>query len=61
VGSSKIQTSSIQLFSSTGVPISHFEWNGKSVQLDLTSQPKGIYLLKIQTPDRTEMEKLIIQ
>jgi hypothetical protein len=61
VGSAKIQTSSIQLFSSTGVPVEQYEWNGKSVQLDLTSQPKGIYLLKIQTPEKSEMKKLIIQ
>lgn len=61
VGSSKIQNSSIQLFTSTGIPVNQYEWNGKSVQLDLSSQPKGIYLLKIQTPERTEMKKLIIQ
>jgi hypothetical protein len=61
VGSAKYQPSFIQLFSSTGNILDSFEWNGQSIMLDLSSHPKGIYILMIQTPDKTEMKKLIIQ
>lgn len=61
VGSFEFQPSTIQLFSSTGNLIEQFEWNGKSTQLDLSLHPKGMYILMIQTPDKSEMKKLIIQ
>jgi hypothetical protein len=61
VGSSEMQSSTIQLFSTTGTLLDQFEWNGKSAQLDLSAYPKGIYILMIQIPDKTEMKKLIIQ
>ncbi len=61
VGSSEMQSSTIQLFNTTGTLLDHFEWNGKSAQLDLSAYPKGIHILMIQTPDKTEMKKLIIQ
>jgi hypothetical protein len=61
VGTQTTQNSMIQLFNATGTPVDQFEWNAKSVQLDLSAHPKGVYILKIQTPDKTEMKKLIIQ
>lgn len=33
--------------------------NQKQVHLDISPLPKGIYLLKIQSPDKTEIKKLI--
>jgi hypothetical protein len=61
VGSVENQPSIIKFYNATGTLLEQFEWNGKSVQLDLSAQPKGIYILMIQTPDKTEMRKLIIQ
>lgn len=61
VGSIEPQSSSIQLFNATGAPVGQFEWNGSSVQLDLTNQPKGIYILKIESGNKSEVRKLIIQ
>ncbi len=61
VGRAEMQSSTIQLFNTTGKLLEQFSWNGKAVQLDLSNRPKGVYILMIQTPDKTEMKKLVIQ
>jgi hypothetical protein len=60
-GSHGFQPSTIELYTVTGTVVGHYDWDGKSVQLDLSQQPKGVYILKIQSKDKTEMKKLIIQ
>jgi hypothetical protein len=60
-GSPAKQSFPIQLLTTTGTTIDQYEWDGKSLRIDLSGLPEGMYFLKIRTPDRTEMKKLIVQ
>jgi hypothetical protein len=51
----------LELLTISGTPAGKFSWNGKSVQLDLSQFPKGVYILKMQTKEGTEVKKLILQ
>ncbi len=51
----------LELYTVAGTKAGQFAWDGKSERLDLSSFPKGVYLLKICTPERTEMKKIILQ
>jgi hypothetical protein len=55
------KTSTIRIMTLTGTFMDQFEWNGLSEHIDLTGYPKGVYILMIQTPDKTEMKKVIVQ
>ena len=41
VGRAEMQSSTIQLFNTTGKLLEQFSWNGKAVQLDLSNQRRG--------------------
>jgi hypothetical protein len=41
--------------------VDQFDWDGKSVRIDLSGHQAGMYILKIRTTERTEMKKLILQ
>ena len=43
------QTFPIQLLTVTGTLVGQYPWDGKSAQLDLSRQPRGMYILKIRT------------
>jgi len=60
-GSPAKQSFPIQLLTMTGTMAGQYDWDGKSVQIDLSGLPAGMYFLKIRTQDRTEMKKLIVQ
>ena len=60
-GSPTLQTFPIQLLTIAGKMVGQYAWDGKSLMLDLSQQPRGVYILKIRTPERTEMKKLILQ
>jgi len=55
------KSSFIRLMTLTGIYVEQFDWDGTSVKIDLSGYPKGIYILMIQTPDKTEMKKVILQ
>jgi hypothetical protein len=55
------QTATIRLMTLTGIPVDQFNWDGASTRLDLSSHPKGVYILVIQSQDNTEMKKIILQ
>jgi hypothetical protein len=59
VGLPGIQSSPIRLYTISGTLVDEYGWDGKSVLIDLSSHPKGLYILMIQGPDKTEMKKLI--
>lgn len=61
LGSPSGKSYPLQLLTMTGTMVDQFEWDGKSVRIDLSRYPRGMYILKIQTQDRTEMKKLILQ
>jgi hypothetical protein len=60
-GSPAVQVLPIQMLTITGTIVGQFEWDGKSLRLDLSQYPRGVYILKIGTPDRTEIKKLVLQ
>jgi len=61
VGATTMQTSQIELLTIAGKTVGQFTWNGKSLQLDVSQYPRGIYILKIRTNLGSEMKKLILQ
>ena len=60
-GKMKEQPSTIELMTLTGLKVRHFDWNGKSVNLDLSAYPDGVYLLIINTSEHSEVKKIILQ
>lgn len=63
LGSGAVSSSqtNIKLMSMTGILLEQFHWNGASIQLDLSHYPKGVYFVVIQTPEKNEVKKLILQ
>jgi hypothetical protein len=55
------ESSTISLMTLTGIMVDRFNWDGVSARLDLSSHPRGVYILMIQTPNETEMKKIILQ
>ncbi len=60
-GTPATPTFPVQLFTMAGTLAGEYAWDGKSVQIDVSQHPRGIYMLKIRTADKTEMKKLILQ
>ena len=50
-----------QIFSATGQLMKEFVWRGESIILDITKLPAGIYLITIQSEDKIEVKKLVVQ
>jgi hypothetical protein len=61
ITSASIRNASILIYDNTGRPVKQMEWNGQKKSIDLTSYSKGIYLLKVITPDWTELKKIILK
>lgn len=55
------QNGQIKLFSMTGKLVDQIKFDGKSVTLDFSNQPKGLYMLMIETPTHQEVHKLVVQ
>ena len=60
-GSAAGESSTISLMTLTGIMVDRFNWDGVSARLDLSSHPRGVYILVIRTPGETEMKKIILQ
>ncbi|HNY02772.1 MAG TPA: peptide-N-glycosidase F-related protein [Bacteroidales bacterium] len=60
-GSPAGSSAPLELLTISGTIVGHYDWNGKSAHLDLSPLPKGVYLLKVRTAERTEMKKIILQ
>jgi hypothetical protein len=61
ISQASIRMANIMIYDNTGRPVTQMEWDGQKLNLDLTSHSKGIYLLKVVTPDWTEMKKIILK
>ncbi len=61
LSSASARNAILQVFDNTGRPIRQFDWDGRKMSIDLSSNSKGIYLLKVVTPDWTEMKKMIVK
>jgi hypothetical protein len=53
--------SSVAVYNVAGYLLDVFSWDGIAARIDLSHYSKGLYILKIQTPERSEMKKVIIQ
>lgn len=51
----------IFIYDNMGRPVLQKEWNSKKTSIDLTGQPKGVYLLKMVSTNRTEVKRVILQ
>lgn len=60
-GSPAAETLPIQLLTIAGTVVGQFDWDGKLLRVDLSQYPRGVYILKIRTSERTEMKKLVLQ
>lgn len=60
-GNRSCENNLIQLMTLTGKVLDSFNWNGKSAQIDLSAYSRGIYFLKIQTCDKSEIRKVVLQ
>lgn len=56
-----VRNAEIFIFDNTGRSVEHLQWDGRKINLDLSEQPKGLYMLKVVTPDWTEMKKVILK
>lgn len=56
-----IRNAEILVYDNTGRPVQQFAWDGQKLNIDLSSRAKGIYLLKVITPDWTELKKIILK
>jgi hypothetical protein len=56
-----VRNAEIVIFDNTGRPVKQLEWDGQKLNIDLTLESKGIYLLKVVTPDWTELKKIILK
>jgi len=56
-----IRNADIYIFDNTGRPVKQMEWDGQKMTVDLSANSKGIYLLKVVTPDWTESKKIILK
>jgi len=56
-----IRDAEILIFDNTGRPVKQLNWDGQKLNIDLGSQSKGIYLLKVVTPGWTELKKIILK
>jgi hypothetical protein len=52
---------SVSVFDVVGNSVQQFHWDGNRVVLDLSTSPKGIYVVKISNEKETEVKKLIVQ
>ncbi len=50
----------LTIYDMTGKSVVEFDWDGQKTRLDLSSQPKGLYLLKVRIAGTDEMKKIIL-
>lgn len=60
-GTPSLPSRTIRLMTASGAPAGQYNWDGKSARLDLSSYPKGMYILVIDAPDEPVMKKIILQ
>lgn len=52
---------SMQIFDVSGQLVEQVTWKGETITRDLSTYPKGMYMLKIQADENVEVKKLIVQ
>ncbi|NTW26286.1 MAG: T9SS type A sorting domain-containing protein, partial [Lentimicrobium sp.] len=56
-----LKNASILILDNMGRPVKQVVWDGSNKNIDLSSHAKGLYLMKVVTPDWTETRKIIIK
>ena len=54
-------TNEIFIYNTLGLLVQHQLMNSSIQQIDLSSQPKGMYLVKVQGPDKIYTNKVVVQ
>ncbi len=49
-----------RIFSMSGQLMKEFSWNGKNTKLDIIELPAGMYIINMQSDDKLEVKKLIV-
>ncbi len=57
----KLSDAQITVYDNMNRAVKQMEWDGKDTQIDLTQQPKGIYFVKVNAKDWSEVRKIIVQ
>jgi hypothetical protein len=60
-GKTAVNDFPIQLFTLTGNLADQYNWDGRSADLDLSAHPKGIYVMRIQSPAGPVVKKIVLQ
>lgn len=61
ITSASLKNASVLIYDNTGHAIKQLDWEGQKMNIDLSSHSRGIYLLKVVTPEWTEMKKIILK
>lgn len=61
VSSTSNKTYSVEVIDLIGNVVKQFNWNGLQTTIDLSTYPKGVYTLKINSTNNTEVKKLVVQ
>ncbi len=51
----------VKIFNVTGEQVKQFTWNGESQPVNLSEQPKGVYLVKFLSKNSFEYKKIVIR
>jgi hypothetical protein len=61
ISQASLSKAALMIFDNTGRPIKQMDWNGEQLNIDLSSNSKGIYLLKVIAPEWTELKKIVLK
>jgi len=56
-----LKNASILILDNMGRPVKQLSWDGSNKNIDLSLHSKGLYLMKVVTPDWTETRKIILK
>jgi hypothetical protein len=54
------RSSTVKILTPTGTLVETLTWNGENISIDLSSRPKGLYFLQIQSPQGTGIKKFFL-
>ncbi|KAF0196647.1 MAG: hypothetical protein FD166_2249 [Bacteroidetes bacterium] len=58
---SNIRNAEIMILDNMSHPVQHFSWNGQNTTINLSGHARGLYYLRVTTPEWTEMRKIIVK
>ncbi len=58
---SLIRNAEITVLDNMSRPVQQFSWDGQNTRIDLSANARGLYFLKVVTPEWTELRKIIVK